>query len=101
MDRTTDEEREDRRLLRSYFDTQDPEALEKLVLRYRPLARSHAQRYSHGSGSEPLEDLIQVAELGLVKAIQGFDPTVERPFTAYAVPTILGEIKRHLNLLAC
>ena len=63
--------------------------------RYRPLARSLALRYR--GGSEPLEDLCQVAELGLVKSIQGFDPDRARPFTAYAVPTILGEIKRHFR----
>jgi RNA polymerase sigma-B factor len=44
-----------------------------------------------------MEDLFQVAELGLVKAIQGFDPDRGRPFAAYAVPTILGEIKRHFR----
>jgi RNA polymerase sigma-B factor len=47
--------------------------------------------------SESLEDLIQVANLGLVKAIDGFDPGRGRPFTAYAVPTILGELRRHFR----
>jgi RNA polymerase sigma-B factor len=47
--------------------------------------------------SEPMEDLLQVAELGLVAAIKGFDPARGRPFTAYAVPTILGEIKHHFR----
>jgi len=65
------------------------------VVRYRPLARSLALRYR--GGSEPVDDLFQVAELGLVKALQGFDPDRGRPFTAYAVPTILGEIKRHFR----
>jgi RNA polymerase sigma-B factor len=65
------------------------------VIRYRPLARSLALRYK--GGSEPMDDLFQVAELGLVKAIQGFDPDRGRPFAAYAVPTILGEIKRHFR----
>ena len=66
--------------------------LETLVLRYRPLARSVARRHSHGPGG--LEDLEQVACLGLVKAIQGFDPARGFAFSTYAVPTIAGELKR-------
>jgi RNA polymerase sigma-B factor len=73
----------------------DPIAREALVERYMPLARSLALRYQRSA--EPLDDLMQVACLGLVKAIDGFDP--ERPvaFSSYAVPTILGEIKRHFR----
>jgi RNA polymerase sigma-B factor len=85
----------DERLLREFARRREPDLLEQLVVRYRPLARSLALRYK--GGSEPMEDLFQVAELGLVKAIQGFDPAKERPFAAYAVPTILGEIKRHFR----
>jgi RNA polymerase sigma-B factor len=83
------------RLLADYACTRSPDALDELVERYRPLARSLALRYK--GGSEPMEDLFQVAELGLVKSIQGFDPELGKPFTAYAVPTILGEIKRHFR----
>jgi RNA polymerase sigma-B factor len=85
----------DEKLLESFANQRSPELLERLVVRYRPLARSLALRYK--GGTEPLEDLFQVAELGLVKAIQGFDPARGRPFAAYAVPTILGEIKRHFR----
>jgi RNA polymerase sigma-B factor len=85
----------DERLLATFARQRSPELLEQLVIRYRPLARSLALRYK--GGSEPMEDLFQVAELGLVKAIQGFDPARGRPFAAYAVPTILGEIKRHFR----
>jgi RNA polymerase sigma-B factor len=60
-----------------------------------PLARSLALRYRRRT--ESLDDLIQVANLGLVKAIDGFDPGRGRPFTAYAVPTILGEVRRHFR----
>ena len=89
------ERRDERRLLRIYSQTRDPQVLEALVLRYQPLARSLAMRYQ--GSSEPLDDLLQVADLGLVKSIQGFDPDRERTFTAYAVPTILGELKRHFR----
>jgi RNA polymerase sigma-B factor len=60
-----------------------------------PLARSLAARYR--SETEEREDLIQVANLGLIKAIDGFDPERGKPFTAYAVPTILGELRRHFR----
>ncbi len=83
------------RALRDYLRTRSPQALEALVVRYRPLARSLATRYR--GAAEPLEDLFQVSELGLVKAIKGFDPSLGKPFTAYAVPTMLGEIKRHFR----
>jgi RNA polymerase sigma-B factor len=83
------------RLLVEFARSRHPRVLEDLVQRYRPLARSLALRYR--GGSEPVEDLFQVAELGLVKSIQGFDPDLGKPFTAYAVPTILGEVKRHFR----
>ena len=68
---------------------------EELVARFMPLARSLANRYA--GGSEPTEDLHQVASLGLVKAIDGFDPTLGHSFASYAAPTILGELKRHFR----
>jgi RNA polymerase sigma-B factor len=49
------------------------------------------------AASEPLEDLLQVADLGLVAAIKGYDPDRGKPFTAYAVPTILGELRHHFR----
>jgi RNA polymerase sigma-B factor len=48
-------------------------------------------------GTEPLDDLIQVASVGLIKALDGFDPERGGSFTAYAVPTILGELRRHFR----
>ncbi|HEX8103561.1 MAG TPA: SigB/SigF/SigG family RNA polymerase sigma factor [Solirubrobacteraceae bacterium] len=60
-----------------------------------PLARSLARRYHRGA--EPLEDLEQVATVGLLKAIDGFDLDRGTPFGAYAVPTIVGELRRHFR----
>ena len=82
-------------LLRRFAMSRSPALREELVLRFMPLARSLAMRYR--GGTEALEDLVQVANLGLVKAIDGFDPRRGRPFTAYAVPTILGELRRHFR----
>jgi len=73
----------------------DPEARAELIERFLPLARQLARRYQRGD--EPLDDLIQVASLGLVKAIDRFDPSREVAFSSFAVPTILGEIKRHFR----
>ena len=63
--------------------------------RFLPLARQLARRYQRGS--EPLDDLIQVASLGLLKAIDRFDPDRPSAFSSFAVPTILGELKRHFR----
>lgn len=82
-------------LLRRYHADPTPELREELVRRFMPLARSLAMRYRRQT--EPLEDLVQVASLGLVKAIDGFDPGRGKPFTAYGVPTILGELRRHFR----
>jgi RNA polymerase sigma-B factor len=82
-------------LLRRYAETKDAQLKEQLTERFLPLARSLALRYR--GGTEPLDDLIQVASLGLIKALDGFDPERGRSFTAYAVPTILGELRRHFR----
>ena len=82
-------------LLRRYSETADPALKEELVNRFLPLARSLALRYR--GASEQLEDLIQVASLGLVKALDGFDLERGRSFMAYAAPTILGELRRHFR----
>jgi RNA polymerase sigma-B factor len=82
-------------LLRRYAKTRDPTLKEELVVRFLPLARSLALRYR--GASEPLDDLIQVASLGLIKALDGFDLERGRSFIAYAAPTILGELRRHFR----
>ncbi len=82
-------------LLERYAKERSPVLREELVNRFLPLARSLANRYA--GGPEPTEDLHQVASLGLVKAIEGFDPTLGYTFASYAAPTILGELKRHFR----
>ena len=85
--------REDQELFARYADEHDPVDRDLLVERYMPLARSLASRYLRRD--EPFDDIFQVACLGLVKAIDGFDVSRGRAFSSYAVPTIVGEIKRH------
>ena len=70
-------------------------ARDELATRYLPLARKLASRYSNPN--EPLEDLVQVASLGLLRAIDRYTPERGAPFHALAVPTILGELKRHFR----
>ncbi len=82
-------------LLRNYARTRDERAREELVHRFLPFARSLAMRYS--GGVEPSEDLVQVASLGLVSALERFDPERGVPFAAFAGPTILGELRRHFR----
>jgi RNA polymerase sigma-B factor len=73
----------------------DAAAIDTLVRQFTPLATSLARRYSRSS--EPFDDLLQVASVGLLKALNGFDPTRGYRFSAFAVPTILGELRRHFR----
>ena len=82
-------------LLADYARTRDENAREELVRRFLPFARSLAMRYS--GGVEPSDDLFQVASLGLVSALERYDPDRGVPFAAFAGPTILGELRRHFR----
>lgn len=85
---------EDQLLLR-WHRQGDREAREALVRRFMPLARGLARRYDRSS--EPFDDLLQVASLGLLKALDRFDPERGHTFPSFAVPTILGEMRRYFR----
>jgi RNA polymerase sigma-B factor len=85
----------ERELLIRYHRDGDLAAREQLVQRFLPLVRDLASRYTYTD--EPFDDLFQVASLGLIKAIDRFEPGRGTKFTSYAAPTILGELKRHFR----
>jgi RNA polymerase sigma-B factor len=91
----TPQRREERRLFMRYHLDGDVAAREELIRRCLPLARRLAARY--GRSNEPLDDLLQVASIGLIKAVDRFDPTRGIAFSSFAVPSILGELKRHFR----
>jgi RNA polymerase sigma-B factor len=84
-----------RELFRSYRISGDRAVRNQLVQRYRYLAETTARRFA-GRG-EPWPDLLQVALLGLVKAVQRFDPDYGVIFPTFAVPTMVGELRRHFR----
>jgi RNA polymerase sigma-B factor len=82
-------------LLRRWQQHGDRQARDAFIQEFLPLARRLAGRYANPH--EPVEDLVQVATLGLLGAIDRFDPERETPFVAFAVPTILGELRRYFR----
>src|SRR3954447_7632806 len=83
------------RLQRAYRLHGDLAARERLIEAYLPLARALARRFAHRG--EQIEDLEQVGTLGLIKAVDRFEPALGVDLAAFAAPTIVGEIKRHLR----
>jgi RNA polymerase sigma-B factor len=84
----------EQRLFTRFAVDRSPAARDAIVEQFMPLARKLAGRYRN---VEDIEDLEQIAAIGLVKAIERFDPGRGIAFTSYAFPTILGELKRYLR----
>jgi RNA polymerase sigma-B factor len=82
-------------LFARFGKSRDPALREQLVLTYLPLARTVARRYQ--SPRVPGEDLVQVATIGLMKAVDRYDPDRGVAFSSYAVPTMVGEVQRHFR----
>jgi RNA polymerase sigma-B factor len=82
------------RLLRTYRETGDTSARAEVIERHLPLVRVLARRYAHRG--ERMEDLVQVGSIGLIDAVDRFDPT-RGDFVSFAVPTISGQIKNHFR----
>jgi RNA polymerase sigma-B factor len=85
----------DEELLSLHHRTGDQRARAELVKRFLPFARKLALRYRYTH--EPVDDLVQVASVGLLKALDRFEPGRGHRFTSFAAPTILGELKRHFR----
>ena len=81
---------------RAYAEHRDAHAHERLICAYLPLANAIARRFDRGD-RVPLEDLQQIAALGLIKALDRFDPDNGAAFSSFAVPTIQGEIRRYFR----
>jgi RNA polymerase sigma-B factor len=83
------------RLLRAFHEDGDTRARDRLIQLYLPLVETFANRYSRGDVEH--DDLVQAGSIGLLNAIQRYDRRRGEEFTAFAVPTIVGEIKRHIR----
>ena len=84
-----------RELFRLYKQEGDEAARDELVMSHLNLVRFLASKFKNRG--EPLDDLVQVGTIGLIKAIDRFDPERGLEFTTYATPTVMGEIKRHFR----
>jgi RNA polymerase sigma-B factor len=91
----TPEREETQRLLREYRRTHDPKVRERLVELNSDLVHYIARRFANRG--EPLEDIEQVGFVGLIQAIERFDPSMENEFSTFATPTIAGEIRRYFR----
>jgi RNA polymerase sigma-B factor len=91
----TIERHAERELFQRYHSDGDVVARDRLICQGIPLARKLAMRYTRRG--EPDDDLLQVASIGLIKAVDRFDPSRGTAFSSFAVPSILGELKRHFR----
>ncbi len=81
--------------LREFSRTRDPKLRDELITAHVGLVEQLAKRFANRS--EPLDDLVQAGSIGLIKAVEGFDPDLGFEFAAYATKTIVGELKRHFR----
>src|SRR5438270_952980 len=95
MSMPDDERDELRRKFEQYAESRDPGLRDHLVAAHLGLVESLARRFSNRG--EPLDDLIQVASVGLLKAVDRFDPERGVEFSTYATHTVVGELKRHFR----
>src|SRR4051794_22385985 len=95
MSMSEDERDELRQKFEQYSQSRDPGLRDQLVTAHMGLAEYLARRFTNRG--EPLDDLVQVAALGLLKAVDRFDPQRGLEFSTYATPTIVGELKRHFR----
>jgi RNA polymerase sigma-B factor len=96
--RSADEQRDDEELARrfaEYRETGDRAIRDELIARHRWVAERCARRFTQRG--EPYDDLLQVAMLGVFKAVERFDPDHGAPFVGFAMPTVLGELRRHFR----
>jgi RNA polymerase sigma-B factor len=82
-------------LFSEYRRTGDRRLRNRLIEMHTDVAAQEARRFANRG--EPLDDLVQVARLGVLKAVERYDPTFGVPFTAYARPTVSGELRRHFR----
>jgi RNA polymerase sigma-B factor len=87
--------RRDEQLLERYAECRSPELRDQLVRRYLPLARFCANQFARAS--EPFDDLLQVASIGLIKALDRYEPSRGVAFSSYALPTMSGELRRYFR----
>lgn len=83
------------KLIEQFQKDGDEKAQEQLVNHFREMVETLASKFVRGS--EPFEDLVQVGMIGLLSSIRRYDPKLGKSFEAFAVPTIVGEIKRHIR----
>lgn len=95
IDERDDEARELERLFREHRDSGDIDLRNALANRYLSLAAAVARRFANRG--EPMDDLVQVANYGLVKAVERFDVDRGVSFASFAIPTMIGELKRHFR----